>query len=180
MSTFPQFLLRARWALLGTFLAAAAWGASRLPGFAIEAGTDVLLDQADKDLAYYNQTRADWNSDEYVIVCCRRKEGWFTPESLALLNDFVRKLRTLPHARKVLTITRVPLLRNQPMMMGLPVGAYLADDQDHLNPKVNLEKAKMELLHHTQALGNLISSDVTDLSILVDLDVPEDIARLEP
>jgi uncharacterized protein len=180
MNRFQQLLVRGRVPILLAFLALGGGAAWLLRGFAVEAGTDVLLDQADKDLAYYNQSRADWESDEYVIVCCRRNEGWFTPASIELVNEFTRTLKTLPHVRKVLSITRVPLLRNQPAMFGLPVPIYLADEKGTTNPKVNLEKARTELLGHTQALGNLISRDGCDLSILVYLDVPEGLMRLEP
>jgi predicted RND superfamily exporter protein len=180
MNRFQNFLVRGRVLIILGSLAAAGAAAWLLRDFAVEAGTDVLLDQSDKDLAFYNQSRADWETDEYVMMCFRRNEGWFTPASIDLLNEFTRKLRTLPHVRKVLTITGVPLLRNQPPVMGLPMAATLADAQGNTNPKVNLEKAKAELLGHTQALGNLISPDAKDLSILVYLDVPEALMRLEP
>src|SRR5262245_44232222 len=180
MNGFQRFLVERRILLLLAFAAAAGAGAWALRGFAVEAGTDVLLNQADPDLAFYNQVRADWETDEYVIVCCRRNEGWFTPDSLALLSDMVRATKAMTHAKKVLSIGQVPLLRTQPLMMGLPLPAKLMDEQGALNPKINVEKAKAERLAHTQALGNLISGDGKDLSMLVYLDVPEDVMRLEP
>ncbi|MBI3858204.1 MAG: MMPL family transporter, partial [Planctomycetes bacterium] len=180
MNRFQKLLLRGHVPLIAAFLAVGAGAAWLLRGFAVEAGTDVLLDQADHDLAYYNQSRADWESDEYVILCLHRNAGWLTPESVALVAEFTRSLRDLPHFKKLMAITRVPLLRNLPMMMGLPVPAFLADEKGVLNPKVNLEKARSELLGHTQALGNLVSRDEKDLSILVYLDVPEALLRLEP
>lgn len=180
MNGFQRFLVRGKIPLLVGFLAATAGGAWLLRDFAVEAGTDVLLDQADRDLAFYNQSRADWGTDEYLIVCCRRNQGWFTPDSIALLLDLVQKLSAAPHARSTLTITGVPLLRNLPAGL-LPTPVTIADKDGHLNPKVNLEKAKAELLQHTQARGNLIAGDQgQDLSILVSLDVPDDIGRLEP
>jgi predicted RND superfamily exporter protein len=181
MNAFQRLIARGNWALLVAFLAAGGGAAWLLRGFAVEAGTDVLLDQADKDLAFYNQSRADWESDEYVIVCCHRNEGWFTPASIELLHEFTRDVKALPRVRRVLSILRVPLLRNQPLNpFGLPTPAFLADEQGNPNPKINLEKARAELLQHTQARGNLISADGKDLSILVYLDVPEELLRLEP
>jgi predicted RND superfamily exporter protein len=180
MNRFQRLIARGKWVLIAAFLAAGAGASWLLRDFGVEAGTDVLLDQSDKYLAFYNQSRADWESDEYVIVCCRRNEGWFTPASIEILNDFSRTLKGLPHARKVFSMARVPLLRQQPPVMGLPVPTYLADEKGVLNPKINLEKARAELLQHTQALGNLISADGRDLSILVYLDVPEGVGRLEP
>jgi len=179
MNAFQRFLVERRILILLAWIAAAAAGAWALRGFAVEAGTDVLLDQADQDLAFYNQTRADWETDEYVIACCRRNEGWFTPDSMAVLSELVRTAKALPHAKKILTIGQVPLIRNQPAVL-MPVPVLLLDEQGALNPKAKLEKARDELMNHTQALGNLISVDGKDLSMLVYLDVPEAIGRLEP
>ncbi|MBV8880722.1 MAG: MMPL family transporter [Planctomycetaceae bacterium] len=179
MNGYQRGLIRGQIPILLLVLAAAAWAGWRLPDFAVEAGTDVLLDQADPDLAYYNQTRADWGSDEYVIVCCHRNEGWFTPASLGLLADFNRALRRQPYVRSVLSIAGVPLLRNKPAGL-FPVPVFLVDADGNLDPKVDLAKAQAELLDHTQARGNLISADGKDLSILVTLDVPEEANRLEP
>src|SRR5579862_8927942 len=178
MNGYQRVLVRGQIPVLLAFLAAAAWAGSKLPDFAVEAGTEVLLDQADPDLAYYNQTRADWGSDEYVIVCCHRNEGWFTRESLTLLGGFVRAIRRQPYVRSILSIASVPLLRNKPVGF-LPVPVFLADADGTLDPKIDLAKAQAELLDHTQARGNLISADGKDLSILVTLDVPEDANRLE-
>jgi predicted RND superfamily exporter protein len=180
MNAFQNFLIRRRALILLAFAAATVAGAWALRDFAVEAGTDVLLDQADQHLAFYNQTRADWDTDEYVIVCCRRNAGWFTPDSLALLSEMIRTARSLPYARKVLSIGQVPLIRNQPLVLGMPMPLKLMDEQGVLNPRVNAEKAKAELLSHTQALGNLISAEGKDLSMLVYLDVPEGVMRLEP
>ena len=173
MNRYQRGLLRSQIPLLLIFLAAAAWAGWKLPDFAVEAGTEVLLDQADPDLAYYNQTRADWGSDEYVIVCCHRNEGWFTPASLDLLGDFIRQCRRQPYARKVLSIAGVPLLRNKPAGL-FPVPVFLLDPDGKIDPGVDLDKARAELVEHTQARGNLISADAKDLSILVYLDVPEE------
>jgi predicted RND superfamily exporter protein len=179
MNSYQKLILRGRYFLVIGALLAGAAGAWVLRGFSVEAGTDVLLDQRDQNLAYYNQSRADWGSDEYLIVCCHRNEGWFTPESIQLLFDVVRRTSALPYAKSTLTMTQVPLLRNQ--QAGLfPVPITMADKDGGLNPKVNLEKARTELLNHTQARGNLISADGKDLSLLVYLDLPPDLPLLEP
>jgi hypothetical protein len=139
-----------------------------LPGFAVEAGTDVLLNDRDPDLEYYNKTRSEWGTDEYCIVCVT-KEDWFTKEGVATLLEFAKALKALPHARKGLSVADVPLLRNGSL---LPI--TLAD------PKCDLAKARQELVEHTQARGNLISANGRDLSILVYLDPPADVVKFDP
>lgn len=159
-------------AVLGGFLVAAAAAAAALPRFGIEAGTHVLLDERDPDLAYYNRSRVLWGYDEYAIVCAR-KADWFTPESVRLLSELAAELGRVPHVKSVTSILTVPLLRNRPSPFGLPVPVLLTD------PKADLEAARRELLGHTQAAGNLISADGRDVSLLAHLDIPESILALD-
>lgn len=168
-----KLLEKGSWVLALGFLAAAGVAGSFLPRFAVEAGTNVLLNQDDPDLAYYNITRADWAYDEYAIVCVRREE-WFSAEGLDVLKSLAEELGRAPRAAKVVSILSVPLLRNKPATFGLPVPTTLAQ------PGVKLDKAKDELLAHTQALGNLISTDGRDLNLLVYLDVPPELIKLDP
>jgi predicted RND superfamily exporter protein len=178
MTFYQSLILRGGVLIVLLTLLAAAGAGTELTGFSVEAGTDVLLNQKDRELAYYNDSRADWGTDEYVIVCCHRNEGWFTLEAITLLNEFIQKLKTLPHAKSITAITTVPLLRIRPVGL-FPVPVFLVDKEGNVDPKIDLEKARAELLHHTQARGNLISDDGKDLSILVYLDVPEPIVKYE-
>src|SRR5262249_42709960 len=135
MNRFQRFLVSGRVPLILAFLALAGGAAWLLRGFAVEAGTDVLLDQADTDRAYYNQTRADWGTDEYLIVCCHRNEGWFSAESLALLQELTSRLAAQPYVKSQLSIGTVPLLRNQPAQI-FPVTLF--DKENRLNPTVSV------------------------------------------
>ncbi len=163
------------WAIvLAFFILAAGAAGGQLPKFGVEAGTNVLLNEKDPDLRFYNVTRPEWGYDEYAIATARR-EDWFTPESVALLRELADDLAKARHAKSVLSILSVPLLRNRP-----PAFAGLPNPTALDKAGANLEKARTEILGHTQARGNLISEDGKDLSILVFLDVPEEILRLEP
>src|SRR6185436_20152529 len=99
MNRFQKLLTRGKVPILLAFLATSGGAAWLLRDFGVEAGTDVLLDQADENLAYYNQSRADWGTDEYLIVCLRRNSGWLSPESLALLQEIVKKIAAAPHVK---------------------------------------------------------------------------------
>jgi predicted RND superfamily exporter protein len=173
VSAYRRLLGRGGPPLLLGFLIAAAAAAAFLPRFQTEASTHVLLNENDPDLAFYNLTRAEWETDEYLIVLARRAD-WFTPEGVAELKAFSGALAAAPHVAKVVSILSVPLLRNRPNPFGLPVPVPLDD------PKIDLEKARAELMEHTQVLGNLISADGRDAALLVYLDLPPSIRDLEP
>ena len=182
MNFYQQFIARrSNWIIISILVVGLA-AAALLPGFSIEAGSDVLLNEDDPDLAYYNKTRADWVSDEYVIICCHRKESWFSKEGLGLLNSFVREVRRLPHVKGVTSmLTSVPLLRILPPNPIGPTPIWLVNSKtDELDPRVDLEKARKELTEHTQAVGNLISENGQDASVLVYLAIPNDITTYEP
>ncbi|MCE9582722.1 MAG: MMPL family transporter [Planctomycetes bacterium] len=177
MNVFQRVLERGWWAILAIALAGAVWSGLLLPDFRVEFGTDVLLNESDPDLAFYNQTRGEWGDDEYLLACAHREEGWFTKDGLELLCGFARDLKGIPFARSIDAITTVPLLRNSPA--GILNRPRLADEKGFLNPKIDLEKAREELLQHTQALGNIVSADGKDISIVVYLDAPPEVLALD-
>lgn len=177
---YDRVLTRGWWLILLVCAGLGVWAGRLLPRFSVEAGTDVLLNEDDADLAYYNQTRADWTYDEYVIVCAHRKEGWFTKEAVEQLHALAGRLKGIPHAKSATSILNVPLLRNAGRSGFLPSIVTLVDKTGALNPKADLAKAKTELTAHTQALGNLISASGEDASVLVYLDLPADIVTYEP
>ncbi len=170
-----RLLLRYGWPLvLLLFAVAAGIAASYLPRLEVDAGTNVLLNEDDPDLAVYTLTRPDWGYDEYAIVCCRR-ENWFTPESIEILKGLAGELEKAPHVESLTSILSVPLLRNRPSPFpGLVLPVFLNQEG------ADLKGARDELLKHTQAVGNLISEDGRDISILCYLDVPESLLVLEP
>ncbi len=180
MNLYQRLIARHSTWIIVSILALGLVAAALLPGFSIEAGSDVLLNEDDPDLAYYNKTRADWVSDEYVIVCCHRKNGWFSKEGMGLLSSFTREVRRLPHVKSVTSMTSVPLLRILPPNMIGPTPVYLVNSKtDELDPRVDLDKARVELLDHTQAVGNLISANGQDASVLVYLAIPDDLTTYE-
>ncbi len=190
MSAYRTLLDRGSWPLIVLFLAAAGAAGWFLPSTRIEAGTDVMLNQADPDLQYYNQSRRDWNTtDEYVIFCCSR-DGWFDEAGRELLLGFAAAAKGLPHVRSVTALSTVPLLRTKPpVLVGVPqpttldAADFFVDGGEALGAEARarrLERAKAELLGHTQAVGNLVSASGRDISVLAYLDVPADIERLEP
>ncbi|MBI4564227.1 MAG: MMPL family transporter [Planctomycetes bacterium] len=174
MNFYRPLISRGSWPIIAAFLALAGGSIYLIQDLSIEAGTDVLLDQSDPDLAYYHQTRVDWETtDEYVILGCT-KNDWFTPDAVELLKAFVQEARNLPFCRNVTAITTVPLLRNKPPTPFGPQPATLAQ------PGGDLEKARAELVNHTQARGNLISEDGRTTSVLAYLDIPKELEETEP
>lgn len=166
---FRRLLDRGWLVLVLLFAAAAAGLGTFLPRVAVDASTNILLDEKDPDLAYYSRTRRLWPSDdEFAIVCCRRGD-WFTPESMEVLKGIQSDLQKRPHVRKVLSLLSVPLLRQKPFPVPMKVDAK----------DVDLGSAKQELTRHAIAKGTFISEDGRDAVLLAYLDVPAKHSELD-
>lgn len=157
-----------KWSLpiLFGYAALVVSAAFALRGFRISMGTTDLLDPSDPDLTYYNLSRLDWESDEFVLLSLTRSE-WFSPEAVALLREFDGELRKLPHVRRTLSILNVPLFRS-----GHPVPLFLGD------ARCDLQKAREELRDHTQVRGNLLSGTAREVSVLVFVRDPPELKEL--
>ncbi len=162
------------WIVLLVLAAAGAWLGPWVPRLEVHAGTSVLLGESDPDLAFYERTRPLWGYDEYAIVCATRA-GWIDAQGVALLNELVEELKAAAHASEVVSLLNVPLLRQSDTP-----GVDLRSLRTLLSPEIDFERARQELLEHTQARGNLISEDGRSVSLLVYLDVPEASRRLDP
>lgn len=141
---------------------------------ASQAGVDMamhtLLDQDDPELIRYYADRRRWGSDEYVIFGLTRSD-WFTADSIAQLKEFQGRIDSIPHVRRKTSILDVPLFRSR--AVDLPIPLKLGD------MAVQLDKARRELLEHTQAVDNLISRDGRDVTILVTFDAPRELDVLD-
>lgn len=167
-------LLERGWvAVLLAFAAAAVAAGWFLPRTSVDASTRMLLDEKDPDLAYYNESRLLWASDdEFAIFACRR-DDWFTPESLAMLRDIAADLQAVPHVSKVQSVFSVPLLRNRKSPLPFPIPTSL-DAKG-----VDVARAKEELLGHTLARGVFLSEDGRDAVLLAYLETVPELTELE-
>ncbi len=169
-----EALIRRGWlglALVG--LGLGVWLGRHVPDLDVEAGTSVLLNEGDPDLAYYERTRATWGYDEYAIACFRGRD-WTSAEGAALLHEIVGRLEGLPGAARVLSLLDVPLLRQRP-----GTAFDLARVPTLRDADVDRARAAEELRGHALAVGNLVSADLRTTSALVYLDVPEELRRLD-
>ncbi len=166
---YRRLLDRGWLAVVLLFAAGVAGLGAFLPGLTVDASTNILLDGKDPDLTYYSRSRRLWpGDDEFAIVCARRAD-WFTPESLAVLRGLQDDLEKAPRVQKVLSLLSVPLLRQGPIPVPMLVEAK----------KVDLAKAREELLGHAVARGTFISADGKDAVLLAYLDQPPEYRRLD-
>lgn len=174
MSPYKTLILKGWWVVLLVLLVAAIVLGRHVPDLEVTAGTSVLMNYDDPDLAYYESTRPMWGYDEYAIICVTR-DDWFTAEGVDILKQTVALLGESEHVDSIVSILDIPLLRQEPGPAFNP-----ANIPNLASAEVNLERAKEELLGHTQAAGNLISEDGRSLGILIYVRMPEDTKKYDP
>ncbi|MDF1699727.1 MAG: MMPL family transporter [Planctomycetota bacterium] len=174
MAIYRMLIVRGWWVILLLLLAGVLWLGRHVPDIEVHAGTSVLLDVDDPDLAYYESTRPLWGYDEYAIVYLTRT-SWIDPEGLALLRRYVAQLEAAPHVAGVTSVLDVPLLRQQPGPVIDPtaIPTLASEGLDH-------DRARGEILAHTQARNSLITADGHSVALLVYVEIPEAMRALAP
>lgn len=146
-------------------LGGAAFFAAWIPRIEINAETDAFIAEDDPGLGTYFETRADWGWDEYATVCVTA-DDWFSEAGVARLKTMEAEFLAIPTVTSVMSVLDVPLLRQRPDER--PKLLELQKDASSLREaEVDLEAAKLELLDHELAKGNLISADGRSLNLLV-------------
>ncbi|MGI9242726.1 MAG: efflux RND transporter permease subunit [Verrucomicrobiales bacterium] len=146
-------------------LSSAAFLATWIPRIEINAETDAFIAEDDPGLGTYYETRVDWGWDEYATVCVTSDE-WFSPAGIERLGAMEEEFLAIPSVTSVMSVMDVPLLRQLPDVK--PKLLELQQDASSLRePDVDLGAARLELLDHELAKGNLISEDGRSLNLLV-------------
>ncbi len=167
VTPYRTLILKGWWIILLVLFAWAIGVGQYMFDIDVDAGTDVLVGDKDPDLAYYERTRPLWGYDEYAMVAMVR-DDWITPDGVALQKQIVKALEAVPHVEGVVSILDVPLLRQQDGPLFDPANVPTLKSEG-----IDYDRARAEIVEHTQARGNLISTDGRSLGLLVFLAIPE-------
>ncbi len=85
-----------------------------LPRFSLDSSTDALILKHDPNFDFYNQTRKDFTSDDYIIVSFALKDDVFSEKNLALIKNLTAELGKLERVRSIQSVTSVPLFFSPP------------------------------------------------------------------
>ena len=131
--------------------------------FHLDASTDSLLLENDKDLAKFREVNARFKTQDYVFVTFTPKSDLFSDESLntiKAMGDEFRKLDTVDH---VVSLVDVPLVKI--------VGGSLMDVAKNyktlLDKGVDRAKAKAELLSSPFFSEQVISKDAKTTALII-------------
>ena len=124
--------------LIALIAVISAWFAQ---GFELDASSDSLLLENDRDLRYYRGIRARYGDESYLIMTYTARGELFAPETLADILVLRDELNSLQRVEQVYTMLDVPLI-NSPR-------TSLAKLQKHvptlLSPETDMDLAQIEL-----------------------------------
>ena len=162
-----------------------------LRNFSLDAAAESLTLKGDADLVFYNETRRDLSSDEYVIVslslAADASGDWFDADRIAYLSQFSADLAAVHAVDHITSAATIPLLRSplplppdkmkavraNVMMLMMDPSAQealtnaLSDPVTLASGRADMALARDELTHHAAAQENLISADGRTLQLQV-------------
>ncbi len=78
--------------------------------FKLDASSDSLVLENDKDLRFYRAVRARYGSDDFLIVTLQPKADLFSKQSLATIRSLTDELASMGQVKSVTSIMDVPLI----------------------------------------------------------------------
>ncbi len=130
----------------------------------IDASSETLLLQHDKDLAFTRQVNRRFHNPDFLVITYTPKRDLLDSRTLADIDDLSKELLKLESVESVTSILNVPLLQNFP-------GKNLAEKIKNIpsleTPTVDKEKARKEFLTSPIYANNLVSPDLKTTALMV-------------
>ncbi len=155
------------WAVVLPIVVATLYlGIVQLPHFRLEAGSKTLTLEGDDSRRVYEETRAWFTDDDYVLVALQPPDPW-TPQGVALVADLTHELEALDGIDHVLSPTNVPLF--------LSCADGKVDLKTLTDDGIDLAKARTELTTSEVYVRNLVSDDGEKFNLLAYFGKPEQV-----
>ena len=135
-----------------------AWLGDGVQRLRVTASSEALLLESDPALNLYNETRAIYGTDEYIIVAAPTEDP-LGEKTLALLVELEEQLSACPQVKKVVSLLNVPLLRSRNGMSFGMSPTYIDNPDASPADEADLEKAREELHGHEFYERLLVSAD---------------------
>ena len=162
-SIYVRIILNRPRTVLIVLLLIAAFFAWRAPRFELDASSESLVLENDKDLRFYMLTRRQYPSDDYLVVTFTPATDLFDRATLATLDGLTGELRALDRVSSVFSILDAPLFQSPKV----PLFALASGYQTLRKETVDIGLARKELAESPLFGEFLISADSKTTAILV-------------
>lgn len=135
ITRFPRMTLL----LLLAVVVIAAMG---IPNFKLDASSDSLTLEHDKDLDFYREVIKAYDSGDFLVVTFRPNDPLFTKPSLEILHRLQQELAQVEGVVSINSILNVPLLYSPKQSLG----EMVTNPRTLMAPGMNYDLAKSEFL----------------------------------
>ncbi|MDP7318806.1 MAG: MMPL family transporter [SAR324 cluster bacterium] len=164
-SFYDKLILEHSKTILVLILLVVAFLGSEARKLEIDASSETLLLEDDKDLEYSRLINQRYYTPDYLVVTFTPKAGLLEDETLATIRNLSRDLEKLERVESVTSILNVPLLQSPPK----PVKELLEHVPTLESPGIDRELARQEFLNSPIYQDNLVSKDFKTTALLVNL-----------
>ena len=162
-SLFDRVVLRHPKAVLACLLGAIVFFGFGATRFRLDASTETLILENDRDLKYARQVSSRYGSSDFLALTFTPKEDLFSDGTLDVLANLREDLKRLGIAESVRTILDVPLLESPP----IPPEELGSTTRTLESPDVDKALARKELTESPLYQDQLVSPDLKTTVILV-------------
>ncbi len=137
--------------------------AINVKNFELDASSDTLILDDDKDLKKYREIINDYSTKDFLIITISNKEKLISKDNIKFINLFTNRLANLKWVDSVQSILDVPLLSVNNQNLSDLVNEILTIE----SPKINLLDAEKEILDSPIFKNLILSEDATTTGIIV-------------
>ena len=135
------------------------------PRLEIDASTQTLLLEHDKDLELFREVSKRYETQNFLLIAYTPKGDLLSDESLELIKNLSDELSKVANVSSVFSILNAPLLANKKLSL-----KQILEHIPNLSDEgISKEKAKDEFLSSPFYKNQLVSSDFKTTSIVVNL-----------
>ena len=151
--------------VLAILLAVFAFFAWHARDFKLDASTDTLILESDKDLRILRQVNKRYETQEFLVVTFTPHADLFSDASLETIHALREDLEQIPGVASVFTLLDAPLVK----IVGGTLAEVAANYRTLEDPDVDRDAAREELLASPVFLDLLISQDAGTTALQVNL-----------
>ncbi len=137
--------------------------------FRLDASTETLIIETDKDLRYSRLIKSRYGGYDYLLITYTPKADLFSEESLKKLAQLRDDLKQTKRVTSVVSILDAPLLESPPV----PVKELTTSIQTLESPKVDRKLARIEFKESPLYQNLLVSPDLKTTGLQVNFPIDE-------
>ncbi len=143
--------------IIAGIVAVTTFFAFHVKDFKMDASSDSITLENDRDLKYYDQTREIFGSDDFVFVVLSPREDLFSNPTLDGIGKLAEDLKSLPGVEAVSSILSAPLFHSPDVSLFKMANDFRTLGQGNADPAL----ARKELVSSPLFRNYLISEDGT-------------------